>query len=96
VALESYSGSSTTIVKPVSIAACRLRFLEIKVEDVVRFTGTTLDGQVVGAISQGALRFLPADNSPEGQSSRKMKMALEVAHALEAGAGVLQLELRRT
>lgn len=79
-----YSGIPASMVKPVFMAACRLRFSEPTVEGLVRSTGTTLDRQVVGAILEGALRLLPTDNSPEGQSSRKTKMAVKAAQALEA------------
>jgi hypothetical protein len=72
------------MIKPVFQAACRIRFANPTVEDVVRLTRTSLAASIVSAILEGARRLLPPDNSPEGQDLRRAEMAKKALQAFEA------------
>lgn len=88
-----YDGIPAAVIKPIFKAACKLRFSNPTVQDLVRSTKTTLDKQIVSAILEGARRLLPPDNSPEGLASRKAEMAMKATQALEAEtAFIVQLQ----
>ncbi|KAK4551472.1 hypothetical protein LTR86_011149 [Recurvomyces mirabilis] len=74
--LLSYKGVSTALIKPVFRVAC--------VENIIGRTHTPLDPQIVSAILEGALRLLPSDNTVEGQTARRAKMAAKAEQAKTA------------
>lgn len=88
-----YNGIPAAIIKPVFQAACRIRFANLKVEDLVRLTRSSLDASIVSAILEGAKRLLPSDNSPDGQELRRAEMARKALQALVAEtAFIVQLQ----
>lgn len=91
--LIQYDGIPAGWVKPVFQTACRIRSANPTVEGLIRLTRTTLDPPIVSAILEGARRLLPPDNSPEGQNTRRVEMAMKALQALEAEtAFVVQLQ----
>ncbi len=82
--LLSYRGVTPALIKPVFRAACALRFSNPGVTDIIDRTNTRLDREIVGAILEGALRLLPVDNTPEGQTTRRANMAAKAEQAMAA------------
>ncbi|KAK0886389.1 hypothetical protein LTR02_018169, partial [Friedmanniomyces endolithicus] len=77
-------GVTPALIKPVFRAACALRFSNPGVTDIIDRTNTRLDREIVGAILEGALRLLPVDNTPEGQTTRRANMAAKAEQAMAA------------
>jgi regulator of protease activity HflC (stomatin/prohibitin superfamily) len=80
----SYNGIPAAVIKPVFQTACRTRFANPTVEDLMRLTRTSLDSSIVSAMLEGVRRLLPPDNSLEGQGLRKVEMANNALQALVA------------
>jgi hypothetical protein len=85
----SYNGILAVVSKLVFQAACRTRFANSTVKDLIRLTRNLLDSSIVSATLEGARRLLPPDNSPEGQDLRKVEMVNKALQTLVVETNVI-------
>ncbi|TKX18740.1 hypothetical protein C1H76_9001 [Elsinoe australis] len=89
--MAQYMGVSSSEVHRVFKLACNMRFQSPTAEEIRFTTGTALDLAVVAAILEGALRLVPVDKSPQGQSQRKEVEKRKAGEAASAEKSFVQL-----
>lgn len=76
-----YFGLPRSMVKPVFEMACRLRFMKIDVEMLLKYVDTKLDHEVVSYLVEAALRLVPPNKTLEDASEARMKMIQKAGRA---------------